>query len=47
MKWLVGIVIFVILSLLLDGFNSRLIHIEERMSKLEEALEPDRTNEDE
>ena len=47
MKWVVGIILFIILASLLDEFNYRAKRLEERMNKLEEALESDNSNEDE
>lgn len=38
MKWVVGIILFIILSSLLDEFNYRTKRLEERMSKLEEVV---------
>ena len=47
MKWFIAIVAFLILSSIFDDFNCRARRLEERMSKLEEALEPHSSNEDE
>lgn len=47
MKWIIAIVAFLILSSIFDEFNCRARKLEERMSKLEEALESHSSNEDE
>ena len=38
MKWVVAIIMFVILSSIIDSFNQKARELEERVSKLEEVL---------
>ncbi len=47
MKWFIAIVAFLILSSIFDDFNVRSRKLEERMDKLEKALESNSSNEDE